>query len=275
MVKVMPKKKNPLKTAPVQTDDDDEFGAARPINFHTDGSPISGLEVLDVMAKENKYGKKVFHAFSCGKDSLLAWLIMKEAGFEVIPFYMWRVPELPSTEKKLAYYERAFNTHIYRLPHPDFWYMLDKFSYQPPHRWGAIQRSDLFDFGPDDITELLRQYLKLPEIFCATGVRAVDNITRGMAIRKHGPINWARRVFMPVWDYNKAKLIAKIQESGMTLSPDYRLFGRSFDGLDYRFVKVIRDAQPEDYAVIKRWFPLIWREIVRYDELTKDYPGEN
>ena len=57
----------------------------------------------------------------------------------------------------------------------------------------------------------------------------------------------------------------EIRAAGLKLSPEYRLFGRSFDGLDYRFLRPIRDHYPADYDRIREFFPLVEAELHRYE----------
>ena len=44
---------------------------------------------------------------------------------------------------------------------------------------------------------------------------------------------------------------------------DYEWFGRSFDGIDKRFTKVLKDKAPDDYATLLEWFPLLEVDHVR------------
>ena len=88
---------------------------------------------------------------------------------------------------------------------------------------------------------------------------------RRSAVNQYGPINWKRNTFWPVWDMYKDELISLIEASQVRLPIDYKLFGRSFDGIDYRFTKPIRDNLPEDYQRILDWFPLAHLDIYRYE----------
>lgn len=51
------------------------------------------------------------------------------------------------------------------------------------------------------------------------------------------------------------------------LPVDYKLFGRTFDGIDYRFLKPIKENFPRDYEKIITWFPLAELELFRRGEL--------
>lgn len=206
----------------------------------------------------------VILAFSCGKDSIAAWLALRPHFQRIIPYYMYLVPGLGFVERSLGYYERFFGCRIMRLPHPSLYRMLNCGVMQPPDRAAKLATMGLPEFDYADIQGELRKELELgPECYVANGVRAVDSPQRMMALRKYGAINHAKRQFFPIWDWRKDRLIAEIERSGVRLPVDYRMFGRSFDGIDYRFLRPLRDTYPEDYARVLNWFPLADLEIAR------------
>jgi hypothetical protein len=209
---------------------------------------------------------RVLLSFSCGKDALAAYLQLRRH-FHTIDFvYLYLIPGLSFVEEALAYYERELGTRIYRLPHPSLYRWLNEGLYQTPERYEVVRELDLPDFDYDDCFRVCKEDRGIPlETFSATGVRAADSLDRRASIKKHGPINWARRTFFPVYDWSKGRLLDEIKASGLKLSPEYRLFGRSFDGLDYRFLKPIRDRHPADYERIRELFPLVEVELYRYE----------
>ena len=204
-------------------------------------------------------------AFSCGKDSIAAWLRLRQAFPNVIPFYMWLVPGLEFVERDLAYFEEFFETPIIRYPNPAAYNTLRAGTLQAPANWAWLNSTPI----PGRLTRkfvetVLKDELGLPqETYVATGTRAADSPVRRMAIVKHGPISIARRKFHPIWDWNKERLMSTIHRSGVRLPVDYLLWGRSFDGLDRRFVTVLKRVYPDDYARIKAFYPLIDAEDYR------------
>lgn len=98
------------------------------------------------------------------------------------------------------------------------------------------------------------------------GVRAADSPIRRMSIKKTGPVNVRRAQAFPVYDWRAEHLRQAIVEAKCRLPVDYQLFGRSFDGIDARFLLPVREHYPDDYAVICDWFPLA-PAIVRRHEL--------
>lgn len=251
----------------------DKQTAMRPDNFYADGKPISGPDTITRVLQE---GDTCFLAFSAGKDSLCAWVVLREHFKTIIPFYMFRVPELPYIENILDHYEQVFGTRIYRIPNPDVYHYLAKLMWQAPENCAVIEAAEIADnIGYDVIVQALKLDLGYPpDTFIATGVRAVDNIERGMAVRKHGPINWLRRQFWPVWDKKKAETFETLKASGIRLSCEYFWYGHSIGGTDYRYLSGIYRNSAEDWAVVKQWFPLAHLELARYERIGNWMPNE-
>lgn len=203
-------------------------------------------------------------AFSCGKDSIAAWLELRRHGFErIVPYYMYLVPGLEFVDRSLAYYEEFFGTRIIRVPHPSLYRWINAGIFQPPERAAVIDRLDLPCPDYADIQRIMREDYQLGDAYVATGVRAADSPIRRIALSRYGSVNHTRKQFWPVWDWNKARLIDEIDASGCKLPVDYRWFGRSFDGIDYRFLEPIKRHAPRDYERILQWFPLAEVEIER------------
>lgn len=51
-------------------------------------------------------------SFSCGKDSIVSWLYLRERGIKVHPYYFALCPDLPMVKTALEYYENFFDTKI-------------------------------------------------------------------------------------------------------------------------------------------------------------------
>lgn len=204
-------------------------------------------------------------AFSCGKDSIAAWLALKESGVKDIrPYCMYYVPGLQFVEESLDYFEDYFDTRIARYPNASLYRWLNNFTFQAPERISIIQAANLPTPTYEEIVDLMREDFDVaPDTWVADGVRAADSIVRRVSIKRHGPMKENNRKVSVVWDWQVAEVRQKIAEAGVKLPIDYEWFGRSFDGLDYRFLKPIHDNAPEDYARILEWFPLAELELVR------------
>lgn len=233
--------------------------------FYEDGKPYNGQDVINLVKQEND---KILLSFSCGKDSIAAWLVLREH-FEIVPYYLWLIPELEFIEDSLAYYEQFFGQHIIRLPHPSFYRMLNNFVYQTPERVSVIRAANFPNFNYDDIAQIVAGLNNMTDAFVATGIRAADSPNRRSAINRHGPINWNRRSFYPIWDMNLEQLVNVLTQAQVKLSVEYEYFGRSFDGIDYRFLAGIKKHFPSDYTKIIEWFPMAELELFRYERIAQ------
>jgi len=203
-------------------------------------------------------------SFSRGKDSLTAWIILREAGFRIVPFHCEIVPGLQFVEDSLQYYEDFFQTHIYRTIHPNCYYWLQTLAFQPPYRIQTVDQLDLPRFTYEDVQRgVARTVSLLQDTWTATGVRIVDSLNRRLVVQKYGPVDRKRRKFLPIYDMQKHEMIGILRKVGVKLPIDYQLFGRSFDGLDYRYLLPIKERLPGDYARILSWFPLAHLEFAR------------
>lgn len=239
----------------------------------------SGEAVIEKMAAEHP---EVILAFSAGKDSLGAWLAMRGYFSRILPVYYYGIPGLEFIEQGIRYYEDWFQTKIVRCVHPSFYRHLREWVFQSPEGW----RVEVLEaMGLADLThEMLREHvawdylgLDQADAWVAIGTRAADSPVRRMAFNKHGPIRHSKKTFFPVWDWSKDRLVDCIRESGCKLVPEYRIFGRSYDGIDFRFLHGIRKHWPEDYKKILFWFPMATVEFLRHEFRAKrlGIPMEN
>lgn len=216
--------------------------------------PLSGHELISEVRLRD--GAKTILSFSTGKDSIGAWLAIRDHFEEVVPYYLYLVPGLEFVEESLAYYEGLFGRKIIRLPHPSLYRLLNNFVYQPPGRIPVIRAAKLpmFDYG------LIRKTVAgmaglADDVLAASGVRAADSPMRRVSFMTHGSISAGQ--YYPVWDWRKDRLLSEIEQAGIKLPIDYRLFGRTFDGIDLRFMLPIKKHLPKDYERVIEWFPLV------------------
>lgn len=233
------------------------------------GQP-TGAEVIGRLKAE---GRPVLLAFSCGKDSLAAWCALRDAGIEVIPAYLWYLPHLSFVDEELEHYERLFGTRIHRYPHPSFYRMVAEGIDQTPARLRTIAELDIMEPSYEDTWAAIKDDLGLPQdTWVADGVRAADSIVRRASFVRNGVMKRTTHKVSPIADMLKAELMDLLDRHGVDLPCDYRIWGRSFDGIDYRFVEPMSRELLEDYAYLKRWFPLVDVELVRGAALAKEEP---
>ena len=209
-------------------------------------------------------GEPVLLGFSRGKDSIAAWLALREAGVEVIPYHLYLIPGLRFIEDSLAYYEDWFGTRILNLPHPSLYRWLKHAMWQPPERLRVLDAAGITVPDYTDVNTLIKEHHSLPAgTWTCDGVRAADSPNRRTSIQAHGPVNQGRRTQKVVWDWRKQHVMDAIYAAQVKLPVDYEWFGRSFDGLDRRFLAPVKAYAPDDYERILQWFPLADLELRR------------
>ncbi len=212
----------------------------------------------------------VLLAFSRGKDSIAAALALRDHFEPVVPCFLYLVPGLSFVEESLDYFERHLfgGRHIVRLPHPVFYRWMIAYIRQPPGRMPAIDALDLPNYDFDELDAMAKMDGGLPpEAFTATGRRVNDSVIRRMVIAKSGPINFKRKKFAAIWDWSNDQVFDAIRRAGIKLPVDYKLFGRSFDGVEAMYVLPIKRHFPEDYRRICEWFPLVEADVFRAEKM--------
>lgn len=232
------------------------------------GQPTS-QEIRDKLAAE---GRPVLVAFSGGKDAIAAALALQDAGISFQLAHLYYIPgrepgrTLDFVEQGLTDLEQAFGQPIHRYPHPSLYRWLNNFVFQPPERCEVIEAAHLPNVDYARMWEFIRQDLDLPaDTWVADGVRAADSIVRRASFVRHGVMKSHSRKVSPISDWLVAEVRDRIAAASITLPVDYEMFGRSFDGIDRRFLKPISERFPDDYARILDWFPLAELELFRAD----------
>lgn len=224
------------------------------------GQPTSE-EIRATLAAE---GRPVLVAFSTGKDALACELALQDAGIDTRLAYLYYIPGLRFVEETLARQEDQLGKPIARYPHPSLWRWLNNFVFQPPERLPIIAGANMPTIEYVSMWEWIRRDMGLPaDTWVADGVRASDSIVRRASFTKHGVMKPSNRKVSPVADWLKGEVMARIARAGITLPPDYEWFGRSFDGIDYRFLEPLSRFAPDDFARVLEWFPLAEVELIR------------
>jgi len=108
----------------------------------------------------------------------------------------------------------------------------------------------------------------------AVGVRAADSPRRRLNIMRTGVWRQKDKTFYPVFDYLIADVRAAISAAGFELPVDYQWFGRTFDGVDARFIGPLKEHAPDDYARVLHWFPLAGAELARLEFRKRVYDDQ-
>lgn len=228
------------------------------------GQPTSA-EVRSRLAAE---GRPVLVSFSTGKDAIACELALRDSGVETRLVYLYLVPGLRFVDETLAQQEQHLGKRIARYPHPSLWRWLNGFVFQPPERCSVIEAARMPTYSYEQLWAAIKDDQGLPQdTWIADGVRAADSITRRASLTSHGVMKPGKRHVSPVADWLKREVLTRIEQSGIPLPVDYEWFGRSFDGIDYRFLSPLSKFAPDDYRRVLDWFPLADLEMYRRGEL--------
>jgi len=230
-------------------------------------------ELCKKVIKKQGEDKTCFLSFSTGKDSVATFLRCLETGLfdKFVLFYYFLIPEMSWIDEYLDYFEKKFGVEIIRVPNPAFYRMMSEGLLQTPVGIKALDKLYLDNngfvrFEYKDIMNMIKEKMQLSDkLLCAIGIRSGDSMMRKMVIEKHGLIIEKQGKWYPIHDFSFEDIRNIYKKHDVKYIEDYELFGLTFDGLDYRFLKVIKDKKPEDYQRIKKWFPLIDLMIYRHE----------
>ncbi|MDU5874569.1 MAG: hypothetical protein E6Z28_06005 [Actinomyces urogenitalis] len=223
------------------------------------GQPTSA-EIRHRLKAEDR---PILVAYSLGKDAMAANLALREEGIKTYLVFMSPCPgangerTLPFIEHTIQEQEEALGQTIHVYPHPGFLRMLSELVYQPPERCAIIEAAGYQPIDYPDYWAMLKRELGCPQdTWVADGVRAADSIVRRASLTRHGVMKPSNHKVSPIHDWLKAEVMDCIHDHGMELPIDYEWFGRSFDGIDSRFLGPLKEHSREDYEAVLAWFPL-------------------
>jgi hypothetical protein len=214
----------------------------------------SGDQLIAFVSRQT--GDTCLLSFSSGKDSVVSWLKLRPHFKRVLPFLLYRHPRLSFMLDAVHYYEDFFQQEITLLPHPRLWMNLMALVYQVPQNVRVVQEHQLHHFDYDDCSNFIRKKYNVPDAFGAIGVRSADSPYRMLTIKKNGPVNYQRQTFYPIFDMRIADIEREILAANIKLPYDYKMFGRTFDGMDHRFMAPLKEHLPKDYERMLSLFPM-------------------
>lgn len=211
------------------------------------------------------FGDKTILSFSAGKDSITMAVALR-GHVEMIPFYRVIVPGLEFVERSLSYYERHLfgGRPIIRVAHGIGWNAIVNQCDMSPAAAAHIGRQRLRYLRPE-ASEQIERELAGSDLPVAIGVRAADSVNRWLSMQHNGPFTASSRKWYPVWDMKRADQIALLKKSGIKLPIDYRIWGRSFDGVEYKYLAPLKKHFPRDFQKILEAFPLLEADFVRHE----------
>lgn len=243
--------------------------------YDAQGNWLSGVALVEsarcYMRDVLECGDHILLAFSGGKDSLAMWLWLREVApdLRIVPFFMDMIPGLQIVQDMLRYYEDYFGQHIYYMIHPVFYEDLNTYVFQTPENIRLIMALDLPRFDRQVVADLVAEAANVPgKPLHAMGLRRRDNPVRSGLMTVAGVIGTKRsRHFYPIWDWTTDDVARVIKRHNVKLPVGYALWGRNLVNLEYAVLKQVREYFPQDFELIKTYYPLIEAEFFRYEQV--------
>lgn len=231
-------------------------------------------EELNARMAEELEGECVL-AFSCGKDSIAAWIALRNYFERIVPVFRYPVPDLEFIEDALRYYEDAFGTEIVRVPHDGLLRQMEYGVWQTPGSMKAIRALGITEVKSDELVALAAEDNDFDSdtFYTAVGVRASDSVQRLTSVMRFGPLNRKRRSWWPIFDWTTARTLESIRAAKLRLPVDYHLFGRSFDGINEEYLRPLKERYPRDYERVRDYFPLVEADLVRHKFRPRHFKG--
>jgi len=241
----------------------------------TDEVDESTIEALRRLAPNGR----VLLQFSCGKDSLAAWVTLVKHGFTVVPVYKEVIPDVGFVSRCIAEYERIFQTRVWKLPYKNLFRMLYE-QYGPVTRSLATEdvisaatptEADRKRESEETMTALMRQFDCEVRII---GTKASDNLSRRVNFQVQGPYNAKERLFALTWRLKRNApfdIIMKTEINGerVPIPGFYLWLGRSPEWMFDSEYWLTRKYYPEDYDRVLRLLPEATIRTKRFECATK------
>lgn len=216
---------------------------------------MSGLPLFRSVETAAAITDSVLVAFSGGKDSVVTLDVCMRHFAHVEGFFMYQVRGLSFQESILRYYEDKYGIPIHRIPHFELSQWL---------RYGLFRSCD-FDCPIVSVKETYDYMRENTDIWwIAAGERIADSVWRRAMIKSSGTIDPKRGRFFPIAEWSKADVMAYIKQRNLRVGAESSRLGFSFRSLMGKDLLKIQKHFPQDYARIRRWFPLVDVSIIHH-----------
>lgn len=225
----------------------------------------TGLTPQAIAQQAKRLGlNNVVLSFSGGKDSLAAWIVMRDAGINVVPCYKAQFPDLEFEQGMIRYYEKFFGTKIHQVLHAGFYNMMSQSVFADPI---MLRYQELLNFRERPDNDAIMQkwkkkhgYELLPTVI---GLKKGDSAQRFMRIARAGVITKDKRFIYPMANASDKMCFQILKAAGCPLPSFYQENGESFDTLRITTLDWIQKHAPKDWERIQFWLPFIKLEYVR------------
>ena len=218
---------------------------------------------------------RLFMSFSTGVDSLAMWLRCLESGQfdpkKAVLYYYYYIPGMTWIDEYIEYFEDLYGVEIIQVPSSILLSDFANWLHQTPGRVEGIKSLEGTDLQfcqveKDKMEGLVKGWAGFPEAaYTAIGVKSGDSAMRRIAMRRNRGKNEGKRKWYPIWDFENRDAENIIRKHGIKVPYDYKLFGITFENIDYRFSKVIKEQCPANWKHMLDFFPMAESIITRHE----------
>lgn len=201
--------------------------------------------------------------FSTGADSVACFLRLREWGIEPYLVYDCFLPHIPMVDNYIDYFEKKFNTHVYRIPSKLYCEHIDNALYQIPVRKRETFRNkitpyELWKYDSNKLRKAILKHFNLRQdkVVFHKGIRVSDGMFRALSIKKHG-VYHKDGCFFTIASYFASDVKDILRKYDCKLPIEYSLWGISFEAPRAWNIGLIRQHCPESYEYICKYFPMI------------------
>lgn len=223
------------------------------------------IPLLRVVETAASMTDRILVSFSGGKDSVVTLDLCMRHFQHVECFFMYYVKGLSFQEDILRYYEDRYGVPIYRIPHFELSIWL---------RYGVFREMDL-DVPIVSIKQIYDYMRDNTDIYwIAAGERIADSVWRRAMIKHSGSIDDVRGRVYPISEWKKDDILSYIRQRKLRVGAESAHLGFSFRSLLPRDVREIRKVYPQDYSLIREWFPLVDAGLFHLEMMEGKVDGE-
>ena len=228
---------------------------------------------LEVIERAKAAGvRSCIVAFSGGKDSIATIDLAAKHFDRIEAYHMHFIKGLSWEEEPIRWAEKHYGIQIARIPNWVLCRLFRCMSFRHP----TEQASKAAILRPADIYAYVRKRFGIDWI--AAGERASDSLERQAYIKNCNGVQEQWRRFFPVGFWREQDVMSYLMRHNLPTPSQYNFAEasefkvrggkrREFGGFQMDTIAFIRQNKPEDYAKIRRMFPLIESQYVRWRSL--------
>lgn len=214
-------------------------------------------------------------AFSRGKDSIPAWVWLREFFHTIYVYHMAPAPKLEYVETSLQYYEKVFESPILRFIDGE---VLENIKGKSLQFLSTYELIDSLNFptgyyAHEEMARVVRDKYNCPNAWHAMAMLANDNMFRLLNLRKKSPNGelsieggFSRRpmTFYPTFDWTLAQNVEVLVNNNIHLPDDYLMSHRTISSIPgSNVIEALVNNYPADFEKIQALFPLIKTDWAR------------